>query len=437
MILSLTSLVTIFNSSWIYKEPVKQYARLVKNFPRHSNSSNASSWTYIEPAKKYVSLVKNFPRDANPAYASSWTYIEPANKYVSLVKNFPRDACSLYTVFHQRFHMSCVFLERRRLTDDDCFDRMQNTLNSVLQGKTSVWVKLPTPCGFQASMYKKRANLEIGRWTFTSRSNSSVTQVKPDSILRCLRGKSVYYVGDSWMREIFATSVAWLTGEEMDDETRTFRQGDNREHPRSQNKAPYVKNCIQGFNISECGWLPMKIWNSDNVTLVFNMRTYYTLGDEFEYLLIRRLTPGNGNLQPRSAGFLPTWPTASVLVITHSTWGPTQGAGSPLDQLTNLYRRVVSGFAGTIIWVTTAGEDYGFLDWLRRNHARDKVILFDRVYDLQASTTIGIPSEHGYRGDVVYSHAKLLFELICAISDGSGSIGERSRRAHNGTTLRD
>jgi hypothetical protein len=291
---------------------------------------------------------------------------------------------------------------------------MQNTLNAVLQGMTSVWVQLPTACAFQASMYQKRAILEIGRWTFIPKTPDNVTQVKSDNILRCLRGKSVYYVGDSWMREIFATTVAWLTGEEMDDETRTFRQGDNREHPLSKNSAPYVKNCIQGFNISECGWLPMKIWNSHNVTLVFNMRTYYTLGDEFEDLLIRRLTPGNGNLQPRSAGYLPPWSPANVLVMTHSTWGPTQGALSPLDQLKNLYSRVVSGFSGIIIWVTTAGDDYGFLDWLRKNHVRDKVILFDRVHNLHASTATGIPSEHGYRGDVVYSHAKLLMELICA-----------------------
>ncbi len=94
----------------------------------------------------------------------------------------------------------------------------------------------------------------------------------------------------------------------------------------------------------------------------------------------------------------------------------------------------MSGFSGIIIWVTTTSDDYGFLGCLCKNHVRDKVILFDRVHDLQNSTVTGIPSDHGYRGDVVYSHAKLLMELIvrlrpknqeqrtCLIRKGGGTV---------------
>ena len=132
----------------------------------------------------------------------------------------------------------------------------------------------------------------------------------------------------------------------MDDETRTFRQGDDRNDPRARSNTPYDKACTKtpetqlGYNISQCGWMPMKMWNSKeyNVTMVFNMRTFYKMGEEYERMSFQRLNAGFGDIQAQNAGYLRPWPAADVLIISESTWG--QGLNpwgeAPLQQMKDL-----------------------------------------------------------------------------------------------------
>jgi hypothetical protein len=362
---------------------------------------------------------QNSPRvPCSKSDCGKWKYVEEANKYISLAENFPRKACPPYSHFYERFNKQKCWLEKQRDTANlDCFAILQEELDSILNYSSSEWLKLPANCSFMASMYKKRANLEIGRWSLIPKAAYYPVH-STDVVLSKLQGKSVYYFGDSWIREIFATTIALLTGSEMDDEIRTFRQGDDREHAFARNKNPYETKCYTeiplGFNISQCGWMPMKIWNSNDknmVRMVFNMRTFYTMGDEFENISFARLNPDKGHLQPQFAGYLSPWPAADVLIISESIWGPTVGHGSAFEQMKALYHRTLTGFSGKIIWVTT-DRNGEFHDWIRRVHIRDRVILFDRVWQLQQSKKLKIASEHGYRGDVVYSQAKLLLELL-------------------------
>lgn len=356
---------------------------------------------------------------------------------VSMTNVFPRNACANFSRITRlrtftKEKLCTVFTARQELSQQ-CHATMQGEIHRALAHVSREWRRLPPLCTRYRAHYKKRDKFEVGRWVLESmeakKTHQTETLLTPHDVLRLLSKKTIVFFGDSWLREIFVSMLALLTGEEMDDTNRTFPQGDNRQHWLSQNRLkPPRKHCLgsglnkQGLNISHCGWTQLKIWHSNDgfdVTMIFNFRSFYKMSREFDDISFGRLQNGSGNLQPLAAGYLSPWPPADLLIITEGVWGP-HGVGSGLEQMKTLYYRAVS-FHGPIIWVTTDGNTANreqckeFYQWIRKQHTSDRVFLFDRVFDLKRATELQIPNGHGYRGDIVYSHARLLFQILVSI----------------------
>ena len=135
-----------------------------------------------------------------PSPVSAWDYIEDANKYVSLAQDFPRKACPRYSHFLQRFTQQFCFSSTRRDTSYACVHTLQKQLDSHLNHSSSEWIALDDKCCVQAYMYNKRSVLTVGKWILVPKpENVSEDLSSFHTILRQLRGRSVYFFGDSWI----------------------------------------------------------------------------------------------------------------------------------------------------------------------------------------------------------------------------------------------
>ena len=310
------------------------------------------------------------------------------------------------------------------------------------------WLRLGANCTKTVSTWMNRMQLRTNQWVYLPKSAAGVNEstehwIDTVSALTDLAGRTVVFVGDSYLRELYESSIELLSGAHAARHKLQYSRAgsvppqyvlDNSTLRRAagcSRTRRTIDGAEKGFDLACDGWNDLRVWQGgNNTTLIFSFHAYYTASAEFEQLTFDRLN--DGTLQPRrllANASLPLLPPANALVISEGVWGaaPSKYLGrseSSMQQLKALYRRTTSSFAGPILWIAgSSAETFQrghhappaeWLRWLRNASAVEgsNTLVFERGPIAKRARAARIPAEHGYRGDVAYTMSRMLIELL-------------------------
>ncbi len=256
--------------------------------------------------------------------------------------------------------------------------------------------------------------------------------IKRRSVLAsCLRGKTIFFAGSSFLRVMLLGFIEELTGQQEDPYIAS-RDPDMRNFPACKN--------LDGYDLQRCGWPQSKWWligpSSQNKYVVIDQLKHTMPPAIFpdrpnrennQWLIVFQfktfvLTPEvDAEIVRQAEGY-----KADLIVIDTGIWGYLPHLGSILDQTSSFFKTIQRGYSNNVIAIID-GYHQGMIGphivngsltraTLIETAARLGFIVFDRTNLLMdtASQQPETMTQHGYAGLVSDVHAQMLFSFMCS-----------------------